>query len=54
MEKPEYEETGGIVNGKKFTRKVTILDRAQFEKTLTDLRLALKIQQEVNLISELF
>ncbi|HMQ67965.1 MAG TPA: biopolymer transporter ExbD [Ignavibacteria bacterium] len=40
--KTEYEETGGIVNGKKFTRKVTILDRAQFEKTLTDLRLALK------------
>lgn len=40
--KTEYEETGGIVNGKKFTRNVTILDRAQFEKTLTDLRLALK------------
>ena len=40
--KSEYEITGGIVNGKKFTRKVTILNRAQFEKTLTDLRLALK------------
>ncbi len=40
--KSEYELTGGMVNGKKFTRKVTILNRAQFEKTLTDLRLALK------------
>lgn len=40
--KSEYETTGGMVNGKKFTRKVTILNRAQFEKTLTDLRLALK------------
>jgi len=40
--KSEYEITGGMVNGKKFTRKVTILNRAQFEKTLTDLRLALK------------
>jgi len=40
--KSEYEMTGGMVNGKKFTRKVTILNRAQFEKTLTDLRLALK------------
>lgn len=40
--KSEYELTNGMVNGKKFTRKVTILNRAQFEKTLTDLRLALK------------
>ncbi|HMS34519.1 MAG TPA: biopolymer transporter ExbD [Ignavibacteria bacterium] len=40
--KSEYETTGGMVNGKKFTRKVTILNKAQFEKTLTDLRLALK------------
>lgn len=40
--KSEYELNNGMVNGKKFTRKVTILNRAQFEKTLTDLRLALK------------
>lgn len=44
--KSEYETTGGIVNGKKFTRKVTILNKAQFEKTLTDLRLALKNSTE--------
>jgi biopolymer transport protein ExbD len=42
--KSEYELTGGTVNGKKFTRKVTIMNRAEFEKTLTDLRLALKNQ----------
>ena len=40
--KSEYETTGGKVNGKPFKRKVVILNRAQFEKTLTDLRLALK------------
>lgn len=40
--KSEYELTGGLVNGKAFKRKVNILNRAQFEKTLTDLRLALK------------
>lgn len=44
--KSEYETTGGMVNGKKFTRKVTILNKAQFEKTLTDLRLALKNSTE--------
>jgi hypothetical protein len=37
--KSEYELTGGTVNGKKFTRKVTIMNRAEFEKTLTDLSL---------------
>ena len=40
--KTEWEETGGMVNGKKFTRKVIIMDRPQYEKALTDLRLALK------------
>ncbi len=42
--KSEYELTGGKVNGKQFKRKVTTLNRSQFEKTLTDLRLALKNQ----------
>jgi len=40
--KSEYETTGGNINGKPFKRKVTILNRSQFEKTLTDLRVALK------------
>jgi biopolymer transport protein ExbD len=40
--KSEYELTGGMVNGKAFTRKVTILNRAEFEKKLQDLRLSLK------------
>ncbi len=40
--KSEYEMTGGKVEGKQFKRKVTIMNRGQFEKTLTDLRLALK------------
>ena len=40
--KSEYETTGGNVGGKPFKRKVTILNRAQFEKALIDLRVALK------------
>jgi biopolymer transport protein ExbD len=40
--KSEYETSGGKVNGKPFKRKVVIMNHAQFEKTLTDLRLALK------------
>ncbi|MDZ4713077.1 MAG: biopolymer transporter ExbD [bacterium] len=40
--KSEYETTGGKVNGKEFKRKVIPMNRAQFEKALTDLRLALK------------
>jgi len=40
--KSEYENTGGIVGGKPFKRKVTILNRAQMEKTMKDLRVALK------------
>jgi biopolymer transport protein ExbD len=39
--KSEIEETGKIGN-KDFSRKVVILNKAQFEKTLTDLRLTLK------------
>jgi len=39
--KSEIEETGKVGN-KDFGRKVVILNRAQFEKTLTDLRLTLK------------
>ncbi|MDQ3020134.1 MAG: biopolymer transporter ExbD [Bacteroidota bacterium] len=42
--KSEYEMTGGIVNGKPFTRKTVTMNRTEFEKTLTDLRLALKNQ----------
>ncbi len=38
--KSEYELTGGTIGGKQFKRKVTILNRAEFEKTLRDLRLA--------------
>lgn len=40
--KSEYENTGGLVGGKPFKRKVTVLNRTQMEKTLNDLRLALK------------
>lgn len=40
--KSEYETNGGKVNGKQFKRKVTILNRNQFEKALGDLRVALK------------
>jgi biopolymer transport protein ExbD len=40
--KSEYELTGGIVGGKPFKRKVTIMNRAQFQKALVDLRVALK------------
>lgn len=40
--KSEYELTGGKIGGKQLKRKVTIMNRAQFEKALTDLRLALK------------
>ena len=39
--KSEIEETGKVGN-KDFSRKVIILNKAQFEKTLTDLRLTLK------------
>lgn len=39
--KSEIEETGKIGN-KDFKRKVVLLNKAQFEKTLTDLRLTLK------------
>jgi len=39
--KTEYELTG-MIGGKVLNRKVNILNRAQFEKTLTDLRVALK------------
>lgn len=39
--KSEYELTGKV-QGKDLKRKVTIMNRAQFEKALTDLRLALK------------
>lgn len=42
--KSEYELTGGKVNGKQFKRKVVIMNRGQFEKALTDLRLSLKNQ----------
>lgn len=42
--KSEYELTGGKVNGKQFKRKVVIMNRSQFEKALTDLRLSLKNQ----------
>lgn len=42
--KSEYELTGGLVNGKPFTRKTVIMNRSEFEKALTDLRLALKNQ----------
>ncbi|MEO8210294.1 MAG: biopolymer transporter ExbD [bacterium] len=42
--KSEYEMTGGIVNGKPFKRKTVIMNRSEFEKSLTDLRLALKNQ----------
>ena len=44
--KSEYELTGGNINGKPFKRPVTILDKAGFEKTLNDLRRALKGQTE--------
>lgn len=40
--KSEYETTGGSVGGKQMKRKVVVLNRAEFEKTLRDLRLALK------------
>lgn len=40
--KSEYETTGGMVGGKQMKRKVVVLNRAEFEKTLRDLRLALK------------
>lgn len=40
--KSEYELTGGKINGKAFKRKVTIMNRSQFEKALGDLRVALK------------
>ncbi len=40
--KSEYELTGGKVQGKDFKRKVTIMNRSQFEKTLNDLWLKLK------------
>jgi len=39
--KSEYELTG-TVGGKPMKRKVVVLNRAQFEKTLNELRLALK------------
>ncbi|MBV6477920.1 MAG: hypothetical protein HGGPFJEG_00665 [Ignavibacteria bacterium] len=39
--KSEYELTGKI-GGKNLNRKVSILNKAQFEKALTDLRVALK------------
>lgn len=39
--KTEYELTG-MIGGKVLNRKVNILNRAQFEKALTDLRVALK------------
>lgn len=39
--KSEYELTG-LVSGKPFKRKVSVLNRAQFEKALIDLRVALK------------
>lgn len=39
--KSEYELTGKV-GGKNINRKVTILNKAQFEKALTDLRVALK------------
>ncbi|MBL8005935.1 MAG: biopolymer transporter ExbD [Ignavibacteria bacterium] len=42
LSKSEYEITGGLVGGKPFKRKVNILNRAQFEKALIDLRVALK------------
>ncbi|MBK8981956.1 MAG: biopolymer transporter ExbD [Ignavibacteria bacterium] len=44
--KSEYETTGGNINGKPFKRPVTILDKAGFEKTLNDLRRALKGQTD--------
>ncbi|HAY32935.1 MAG TPA: biopolymer transporter ExbD [Ignavibacteria bacterium] len=44
--KSEYELTGGNINGKPFKRPVTVLDKAGFEKTLNDLRRALKGQTE--------
>ena len=40
--KSEYELTEGLVGGKPFKRKVNIMNRAQFEKALVDLRVALK------------
>jgi len=40
--KSEYETTGGLVGGKQFKRKVTVLNRTQMEKTMNDLRVALK------------
>ncbi len=40
--KSEYELTGGKIGGKTLKRKVVIMNRSQFEKALTDLRLALK------------
>lgn len=40
--KSEYENTGGLVGGKPFKRKVTILTKSQMEKTMSDLRVALK------------
>ncbi|MBS1518660.1 MAG: biopolymer transporter ExbD [Bacteroidetes bacterium] len=42
--KSEYETSGGKINGKPFNRPVTILDKETFEKTLNDLRRALKSQ----------
>lgn len=42
LSKSEYETTGGMVQGKPFKRKVVIMNRAQLEKTLGDLRLALR------------
>lgn len=39
--KSEYELTGKI-GGKVLNRKITVLNKAQFEKALTDLRVALK------------
>lgn len=40
--KSEFETSGGKIGGKSLNRKVTVLNRAQFEKALTDLRVALK------------
>lgn len=42
LSKSEYEMTGGKVGGKQLKRKVVIMNKSQFEKALTDLRLALK------------
>ncbi len=40
--KSEYETTGGMVGGKPFKRKVIIMNRSQFEKSLNDLRISLR------------